>query len=48
MDYASSATQEAGKDLIQKMLNETFKTRRKKNVCDRLQKIEEGLRDVYI
>ncbi|KUG21871.1 hypothetical protein ASZ90_008377 [hydrocarbon metagenome] len=48
MDYASSATRKAGNKLIQKMLKETFKTRRKKIVCDRLQKIEGGLRDVYI
>lgn len=47
-DYGSTATREAGEKLIQKMLNETFKTRRKKIVCDRLQQIEDGTRDVYI
>jgi len=48
LDYASPATREAGEKLIQKMLEETFKTKRKKMVSDRLQKIEEGTRDVYI
>lgn len=48
MDYASPATREAGEKLIKKMLNDTFRTRRKKMVYDKLQKIEEGLRDVYI
>jgi 2-iminoacetate synthase len=48
LDYASTATREAGEKLIEKMLNETFKTKRKKMVCDRLNKIEDGTRDVYI
>ncbi len=48
LDYASPVTREAGEKLIEKMLNDTFKTKRKKMVCDRLQKIEEGIRDVYI
>jgi len=48
LDYATPATREAGEKLIQKMLNEIFKTKRKKMVCDRLKKIEEGTRDVYI
>jgi 2-iminoacetate synthase len=48
LDYASASTREAGDKLIQKMLDETFKTKRKKMVCDRLQQIEEGTRDVYI
>lgn len=48
LDYASPATREAGEKLIQKMLEETFKTKRKKMVSGRLQKIEEGTRDVYI
>ncbi len=48
LDYATPATREAGEKLIEKMLNETFKTKRKKMVCDRLQQIEEGIRDVYI
>jgi len=47
-DYASTATREAGEKLIQKILDEKFKTKRKKMVCDRLQKIEDGARDVYI
>jgi len=48
LDYASTATREAGEKLIQKILDKTFKTKRKKMVCDRLQKIEDGTRDVYI
>ena len=48
LDYASPSTREAGEKLIHKMLDETFKTKRKKMVGDRLQKIEEGARDVYI
>ena len=48
LDYASIATRNAGEKLIQKMLDEKFKTKRKKMVCDRLQKIEDGTRDVYI
>ena len=48
LDYASTATREAGEKLIQKILDESFKTKRKKMVCDRLQKIEDGTRDVYI
>jgi 2-iminoacetate synthase len=48
LDYASPVTRKAGEKLIEKMLNETFKTKRKKMVSDRLQKIEEGTRDVYI
>jgi 2-iminoacetate synthase len=48
MDYATPATKEAGDKLIQKMLEETFKTRRKKIVSDRLKQIEDGERDVYI
>jgi 2-iminoacetate synthase len=48
LDYATPATREAGEKLIQKMLDETFKTKRKKMVCDRLQQIEDGTRDVYI
>jgi 2-iminoacetate synthase len=48
LDYASASTREAGEKLISKMLDETFKTKRKKMVCDRLQKIEDGTRDVYI
>lgn len=48
MDYATPATKEAGEKLIQKMLENTFKTRRKKIVSDRLTQIEDGERDVYI
>lgn len=48
LDYATPATRKAGEILIQKMLNETFKTKRKKMVCDRLQQVEDGARDVYI
>jgi len=48
LDYAGLATREAGEKLIQKMLNESFKTNRKKIVSDRLKKIEAGERDVYI
>lgn len=48
MDYATPATREAGEKLIQKMLDETFKTKRKKMAYDRLQQIEGGTRDVYI
>lgn len=48
MDYATPATKEAGDKLIQKMLEDSFKTRRKKIVSDRLIQIEEGERDVYI
>lgn len=48
LDYASPATRKAGEKLIQKMLDETFRTNRKKMVSDRLQKIEEGTRDVFI
>jgi 2-iminoacetate synthase len=48
LDYASPVTRGAGEMLISKMLDETFKTKRKKMVCDRLQQIEDGTRDVYI
>jgi 2-iminoacetate synthase len=48
LDYASPATREAGEKLIQIILDEKFKTKRKKLVCDGLQKIEDGTRDVYI
>ena len=48
LDYASPQTREAGDKLIEKMLEETFKTKRKKIVADRLRTIQEGVRDVYI
>lgn len=48
LDYASPQTREAGEALIQEMLDSTFKTKRKKVVADRLKKIHDGERDVYI
>ncbi|MGD0278597.1 MAG: [FeFe] hydrogenase H-cluster radical SAM maturase HydG [Smithella sp.] len=48
LDYATPATREAGEKLIQKMLAQTFKTQRKKSVMNKLEKIEDGIRDVYI
>ena len=48
LDYATPATREAGEKLIQKMLAQTFKTQRKKSVMNKLEKIEGGIRDVYI
>ena len=48
LDYASARTRQAGEALIKTMLDDTFKTRRKKVVTDRLKKITDGERDVYI
>ena len=48
LDYASPATRIAGEKLIQQMLAEKFKPQRKKSVMNKLQKIENGKRDVYI
>lgn len=48
LDYASPATRAAGEKLIRKMIDETFKTRRKKFVTDKLREIEDGRRDAYI
>jgi 2-iminoacetate synthase len=48
LDYASLPTRKAGKELIDNMLANSFKTKRKKMVANRLQQIEEGARDVYI
>ena len=48
LDYASPATRIAGEKLIQQMLAEKFKPQRKKSVMNKLQKIEDGKRDVYI
>ncbi len=48
LDYASPATRIAGEKLIQQMLAEKFKPQRKKSVMNKLQKIEDGQRDVYI
>jgi 2-iminoacetate synthase len=48
LDYASSRTRKAGEKLMTKMLEKTFKPQRKKMVVARLQKIQEGKRDVFI
>ncbi|HBL53963.1 MAG TPA: [FeFe] hydrogenase H-cluster radical SAM maturase HydG [Syntrophaceae bacterium] len=48
LDYASPQTRKAGEELISKMLNETFKTKRKKMIGDRLLQIADGKRDVFI
>jgi 2-iminoacetate synthase len=48
LDYATPRTRTAGEKLIQHMLAETFKPQRKKSVLNKLQKIEDGKRDVYI
>jgi len=48
LDYARHQTRKAGEKLIQEMLDKSFKTKRKKMVTDRLQKIQDGERDVYI
>lgn len=48
LDYASLPTRKAGEELIDNMLANSFKTKRKKMVANRLQQIEEGARDVYI
>jgi 2-iminoacetate synthase len=48
LDYAAPATRVAGEKLIGKMLEETFKPQRKKSVLNKLQKIEDGKRDVFI
>lgn len=48
LDYASPATRIAGEKLIQQTLAEKFKPQRKKSVMNKLQKIEDGKRDVYI
>ena len=48
LDYASRTTREAGENLIHGMLEKDFTAKRKKMVSDRLQKIEEGARDVYV
>ncbi len=48
LDYASPQTRQAGEELISKMMDETFKTKRKKMIGERLQQIESGARDVFI
>jgi 2-iminoacetate synthase len=48
LDYASPQTRKVGEELISKMLNETFKTKRKKMIGDRLLQIADGKRDVFI
>ncbi|MGV8058537.1 MAG: [FeFe] hydrogenase H-cluster radical SAM maturase HydG [Smithellaceae bacterium] len=48
IDYASPQTKLAGEKLIEQMLTEKFKTKRKKSVTDKLKEIEDGKRDVYI
>jgi len=48
MDNASPQTREAGNRLIEETLAKSFKTKRKKMAVERLQKIEDGARDVYI
>jgi 2-iminoacetate synthase len=47
-DYGSAATREAGNKLIEQMLENKFKPKMKKSIIDKLQKIEDGQRDVYI
>jgi 2-iminoacetate synthase len=48
LDYASPKTSIEGEKLISQMLAEKFKPQRKKSVLNKLQKIEDGKRDVYI
>ena len=48
LDYATPATLLAGERLIGTMLSEKFKPQRKKSVINKLRKIEDGKRDVYI
>jgi len=48
LDYATPATRLAGENLIGQMLSEKFKPQRKKSVMNKLRKIEDGKRDVYI
>ena len=47
-DYGSASTREAGNKLIEQMLENKFKPKMKKSIIDKLQKIEDGQRDVYI
>jgi len=48
LDYANPATRLAGDRLIEQMLSCKFKPQRKKLIINKLQKIEDGKRDVYI
>lgn len=48
IDYATPSTREAGEKLIQQTVREKIKTGMKKSVMNKLQKIEDGKRDVYI
>ncbi len=48
LDYAGPQTRRAGEELITKMMDETFKTKRKKMIGDRLQQIKSGARDIFI
>lgn len=48
MDYASQATREAGEKLISQTVEEKVSPRMKKSVINKLRKIENGKRDVYI
>ncbi len=48
IDYASAQTRVAGEKLIAQMLRDTFKTKRKNSVINKLKQIEEGKRDVFI
>jgi 2-iminoacetate synthase len=48
MDYGSPVTREAGNKLIVQILENKFKPKTKKSIIDKLQKIEDGQRDVYI
>ena len=48
LDYASPQTRVAGGNLIEQMLRDTFKTKRKNSVINKIKQIEEGKRDVFI
>jgi len=48
LDYASPQTRVAGEKLIEQMLRDKFKTKRKNSVINKLKQIEEGKRDIFI
>ena len=48
MDYGSPVTREVGNKLIAQIMGNKFKPKMKKSIIDKLQKIEDGKRDVYI
>lgn len=48
LDYAGPRTGSAGEKLIEQMLRDTFKTKRRNSVISKLKQIEEGKRDVFI